>query len=294
MDYPTDYQKLIAKYNTQESCIEFLASVRWPGGFICPRCTTTAVWRSSRHLWVCQECEYHASVLAGTLFQDTKLPLPFWFQMIWWFVGQKSGASALSLQSNFGVGSYNTARKLLGKLRSCMVLTGRSLLSGKVEVDEAFIGGENNKEIVMVAAEVRGKATGRIRMRHIGSRQGAEIQKFILESIEPGSTIISDQYKGYVTIIEKGYAHEPQKKPYSWENASGDDDRLLPRVHRTISLVKRWYYGTYHGRIEPKNLQTYLDEFVFRFNRRASGSRGLIFLRLIESALKSPHRPTKT
>ena len=152
MTYPTDYRDLVAKFNTQEYCIDFLASVRWPSGFVCSRCGETGGWRSSRHLWVCQACQYHASVLAGTLFQDTKLPLPLWFQMIWWFVGQKSGASALSLQSNFGVGSYKTAWKLLGKLRSCMVLSGRSLLSGKVEVDEAFVGGENNKEIVMVAA----------------------------------------------------------------------------------------------------------------------------------------------
>lgn len=225
------------------------------------------------------------------MFQDTKLPLPLWFQLIWWFVGQKSGASALSLQSNFGVGSYKTAWLLLRKLRSCMVLSGRSFLSGKIEVDEAFIGGQNNKEIVMVATEIRGAATGRLRLRHIPTRTSAEIQNFILESIEPGSTIISDQYKGYIKIVEKGYEHEPQKKPYSWENASGDDDRLLPRAHRAISLIKRWYYGTYHGRIEPENLQAYLDEYVFRFNRRTSGSRGLVFLRMIESALKSPHRP---
>ncbi len=172
-----------------------------------------------------------------------------------------------------------------------MVITGGSVLSGKVEVDEAFIGGENNKEILIVAAEIRGKATGRIRMRHVESRTSEEIQKFIMDSIEPGATIISDQYNGYVKIVEKGYAHEPQQKPYSWENASGDDDRLMPRVHRAISLVKRWYYGTYHGRIEAKNLQTYLNEFVFRFNRRTSGSRGLLFFRLIDAGLKSPNRP---
>ena len=291
MDYPKNYRELIAKYNTNEACVDFLASVRWPEGFVCSRCGASDGWKSSRYLWVCHQCEYHASVLAGTIFQDTKLPLPLWFQMIWWFVGQKSGASALSLQGNFGIGSYRTAWQLLEKLRSCMVVTGRSLLSGKVEVDEAFLGGENNKEIVMVAAEIRGKATGRIRMRHIHSRTSEEIQKFIMETIEPGATIISDQFKSYVKIVEKGYAHEPQKKPYFWENASGDDERLMPRVHRAISLVKRWYYGTYHGRIEAKNLQNYLDEFVFRFNRRTSGSRGLLFFRMVDTALKSPNRP---
>ena len=187
-----------------------------------------------------------------------------------------------------------------------MVLAGRTPLSGNVEVDEGFLGGANNKKIVMVAAEIRGKATGRVRMCHIHSRTSQEIQKFILDTIEPESTILSDQYKGYVTIVEKGYAHVAQKKPYSWEHASGNDDRLLPHVHhasgnddrllphvhRTIALLKRWYYGTYHGRIDPANLQSYLDEFVFRFNRRTSRSRGLIFHRLLEAAVKAPHKPS--
>ena len=114
--------------------------------------------------------------------------------------------------------------------------------------------------------------------------QVKEIQECITDTIEPESTILSDQYKGYVTIDEKGYTHEAQKKPDSWEHASGDDDRVLPHVHRTISLLKRWYYGTYHGRIDPKNLQSYLDEFVFRFHRRTSKSRGLIFT----ASLKRP------
>ena len=291
MEYPKDYRELVSTFNTQARCVEYLAAIRWADGFTCPRCAGKEAWRSERLLWVCRQCESHVSVLAGTLFQDTKLPLSLWFQLIWWFVGQKSGTSALSIQTNFGVGSYRTAWKLLHKLRSCMVLAGRAPLSGKVEVDEGFVGGENNKKIVMVAAEVRGKATGRVRMRHIHSRTSKEIQEFITDTIEPESTILSDQYKGYVTIDEKGYTHEAQKKPYSWEHASGDDDCLLPRVHRTISLLKRWYYGTYHGRIDPKNLQSYLDEFVFRFNRRTSKSRGLIFHRLIEAAVKSPHKP---
>lgn len=290
-DYPKNYRELIGKMGTQDSCIEYLAAIRWPTGFTCSRCSGKEFWRSKRYLWICSQCEFQTSVLAGTLFQDTKLPLPLWFQLIWWFTGQKSGASALSLQKNFGVGCYQTAWKLLQKLRSCMVMSGRTPLSGRVEVDEAFLGGKNNKEIVVVAAEIRGAATGRIRMKHIRSRTSGSIQKFIRESIEPESTIISDRYKGYMSLVEKGYLHEPQQKPYFWEEVDRDDDRLLPRVHRAISLLKRWYYGTYHGRIDKKNLQTYLDEFVFRFNRRTSGSRGLVFHRLVEAAVKSPNKP---
>jgi transposase-like protein len=229
--------------------------------------------------------------LAGTLFQDTKLPLTLWFQMIWWFVGPKNGASALALMQNFGIGSYRTSWVLLNKLRSCTALPLREPLDGAVEVDEAFLGGENNKEIIAVAAEKRGKATGRIRLKHIKSRGGPEIQGFITEMVLPGSTIISDRHNSYPSITKQGYVHDPQKKPYFWEEVDGDDERLLPRAHRVISLMKRWYYGTYQGRVNKENLQPYLDEFVFRFNRRTSGSRGLLFHRMVESAVTAKPKP---
>lgn len=207
--------------------------------------------------------------------------------MIWWFVGPKNGASALALMQNFGIGSYRTSWMLLGKLRSCTVLPMRHLLSGVVEADEAFLGGTNNKEIIAVAAEKRGKATGRIRLKHIKSREGLEIQGFITETVLSESTIVSDRHKSYSAIVKKGYIHDPQKKPYSWEEVDGDDERLLPRVHRAVSLLKRWYYGTYQGRVDKQSLQSYLDEFVFRFNRRTSVSRGLLFHRMVETAVNS-------
>ena len=287
MEYPKNYPELIKRFGDQQSCLDYLAFVRWPNGFVCAKCNDTNFWRSKRLYWICTGCEFQTSVLAGTIFQDTKLPINLWFQLIWWFMGQRSGASALSLQDNFGIGSYRTAWKILKKLRSTMAIVGREKLSGRVEVDEGFLGGTNNKEIVMIAAEVRGSATGRIRLLHIQKRTSENIHKFIGDFIEPGSTIISDKYSGYVKIVEKGYLLEAQKKPYSWEEASRDDDRLQPQVRRAISILKRWYYGTYHGRINKNNLQTYLDEFVFRFNRRKSGSRGLLFHRAIQAAIKS-------
>lgn len=287
--YPKNYRDLL-KF-TEDSCYDYLASIRWEGGFICPSCGAGEFWKTNQRQWICANCKLRTRVLAGTLFQDTKLPLLVWFQMIWWFVGQKNGVSALALQQNFGIGSYRTAGKTLAKLRTCVAQSGRSLLSGTVEVDEAFLGGKNNKEIVVIAAEKRGSATGRIRLQHIQSREGAEIQGFIQTVVESGATIRSDRHKSYPTIAQKGYQHEPQKKPYSWEEVDGDDERLLPRVHRTVSLLKRWYYGTYHGRINKRNLQNYLDEFVFRFNRRTSKDRGLVFHRMIEAALASSPKP---
>jgi hypothetical protein len=266
--------------------MDYLASIRWPEGPVCSQCGGKKFWKTRELLWRCTECEFKMSVLVGSIFQGTKLPLNLWFQMIWWFMGQKSGASALSLQRNFGIGSYRTAWKLLCKLRSCTVLSTRSPLTGDVEVDEAFLGGVNNKQIVGIAAEKRGRGTGRIRLKHLKDRGAKEIQGFILESVAPGAKIISDELKSYVKIVEHGYAHGAMKKPYFWEHVHGDDDRLLPCVHRVAALLKRWYLGTYHGGMNMLEIQPYLDEFVFRFNRRTSGSRGLIFHRMLESALR--------
>lgn len=291
MEYPQNYRELLKHFSTEEACFDYLASIRWRDGFVCSACGGKKFWRSKRLQWICTDCKFHSRVLAGTLFQDTKLPLSLWFQMIWWFMGPKNGVSALALQQNFGIGSYRTARKFLCKLRSCTVMPTRSPLCGVVEVDQAFLGGVNNKEIVVIAAEKRGVATGRIRLMHLNSEKAAQIQGFIMETVELGATIVSDRHKSYPTIVEKGYAHEAKKKPYFWEEVDGDDERLLPRVGRVASLLKRWYYGTYHGRIEKQNLQSYLDEFVFRFNRRTSGSRGLVFHRMLESAVNSKPRP---
>lgn len=286
MDYPKDYRELLSRFSNQDACLDYLTSIRWPEGMVCPQCNGKKFWKTKELLWRCTECEFKMSVLVGTIFQDTKLPLNLWFQMMWWFMGQKSGASALSLQRNFGIGSYRTAWKLLSKLRSCAVLPTRSPLTGDVEVDEVFLGGVNNKQVIGVAAEKRGGGTGRIRLKHLNNRGTVEIRAFILESVAPGAKIISDEYKGYVKIVEHGYAHNAMKKPYFWEHVHGDDDRLLPCVHRVAALLKRWYLGTYHGGMNMLEIQPYLDEFVFRFNRRTSGSRGLIFQRMLESALR--------
>ena len=291
MEYPKDYRELIRRFSADERCLEYIASIRWQNGFVCSACGGKEFWRSKRLQWICTNCKFQSRVLAGTLFQDTKLPLSLWFQVIWWFMGPKNGASALALQQNFGIGSYRTAWALLGKLRSCTVLATRSPLCGVVEVDQAFVGGVNNKEIVLIAAEKRGLATGRIRLKQVTSEKADQIQGFILETVELGATIVSDRHKSYPKIVEKGYGYEAMKKPYFWEEVDGDDERLLPRVGHVASLLKRWYYGTYQWRIDKENLQSHLDEFVFRFNRRTSNSRGLVFHRMLESAVGSKPKP---
>ena len=184
MEYPNDYRDLIRRFGAQEACVDYIASIRWKDGFICSACNCKEFWRLKRLSWVCAKCEIESRVLAGTLFQDTKLPLNLWFQMIWWFMGPKNGANALSLQQNFGIGSYRTSWKILAKLRSCTVLPSRTQLKGDGEVDKAFLGGVNGKEIILIAAEKRGSASGRIRLKHAKTEKADEIQGFIIDAME--------------------------------------------------------------------------------------------------------------
>jgi transposase-like protein/Zn ribbon nucleic-acid-binding protein len=286
LPYPKTFSEFQTQFPNEQFCRDYLAKLRWPHGVRCPRCSGGVFWnRSDRPLKECVECGYQQSLFAGTIFQDTSLPILTWFNGIWWVTNQKTGISALGLQQALGLGSYRTAWLLLHKLRIAMVRPKREPLSGDVEVDEVYLGGVNNKDLIAVAAEIDGKKTGRIRMERIANRSSKELLKFIQNNIEKGSVIVTDGLTSYDAVKENGYQHKPMRKPYFWEDQDPDHEALLPRVHRVASLLKRWYYGTHHGRVEKKNLDTYLNEFVFRFNRRTSGSRGLLFFRLIENCV---------
>lgn len=227
--------------------------------------------------------------MAGTIFQDSKLPLMVWFRAMWQVTSQKNGISALGLQRVLGLGNYKTAWAMLHKLRRAMVRPGRDRLSGVVEVDEAYWGAEESgvrgrqslrKALVIVAAQADGEGIGRIRLRHIADTSRATLHAFIGESIEPGSTVVSDGLQAYREL--EGYAHERQIQ----KNQAADAEHLLPRVHRVISLLKRWLLGTHQGAIDHEYLQDYLDEFTFRFNRRKSASRGKLFYRLAQQVVQ--------
>lgn len=228
---------------------------------------------------------------AGTLFHRTRKPLRTWFQVIWWVMGQKNGASALGLQRILGLRSYQTAWTWLHKLRRAMVRPGRERLAGEVEVDETFVGGVEagggrrhvgKKAIVAIAAEIRGRGMGRIRMKRVrDSSEESLVTGFIREAIEPGATVVTDGLPTYRTVEKAGYIHRMKIQGEDKKNAP----ILFPRVHRVASLLKRWLLGTHQGRVERKHLPYYLDEFVFRFNRRTSRSRGLLFFRLMQQAV---------
>ena len=211
-----------------------------------------------------------------------------WFRTVWWLVGQKNGVSALGLKRIMGLGSYETAWAWLHKLRRVMVIPERDLLSGTVEVDEVFIGGQHSgkrgrgaegKTLVAVGVEINEGKIGRIRLGIIPDASADSLHKFITNNIERGSSIITDGWKSYLGLNDKGFEHLQKKQ----SSSVGED--VLPHVHRIASLLKRWLLGTLQGRISVKHLAYYLDEYTFRFNRRTSKSRGLLFMRIIEQAV---------
>jgi transposase-like protein len=296
-DYPRTQVEFERRFATDEACRKYILALRWPDGFICPRCANRSYGKTKRGLMVCRRCRYQASVTADTIFQDSRKPLTLWFRAMWAVTGQKTGASALAVQRILGLGSYVTAWTWLHKLRHAMVTPGRERLSGEVEIDETFIGSPEpgrhgrrmtNKTMVIVAAEKNGKGIGRIRMRRVVDGSAQSIHPFIKESIEPGSSLLTDDWQGYAGL--DGYHREIHQIAHSGKKASD----LMPRVHRVVSLLKRWLMGTHHGAVSHEHLDYYLDEFTFRFNRRTSASRGKLFYRLMQNAVRVPPVPYRS
>ncbi len=294
-DYPRTVMELEERFSTEEACRDYLICLRWPAGFVCPRCQAPGTWTATRGRLICRACRYQASVTAGTIFQDTRKPLRMWFRTAWHITSQKNGASAVSLQQELGLGSYMTAWTWLHKLRRAMVRPGRDRLRGTVEVDEAYWGGEEegangrlteDKAVIAVAAEEDGKGIGRIRLRSIPDVSRASLHGFIAEVIEPGSTVRTDGWNAYLGL--ERYVHDRQV-----QRRRPEGEHLLPRVHRVVSLLKRWLLGTHQGAIGHAHLDYYLDEFTFRFNRRTSASRGKLFYRLLQQAVQVDPAPYK-
>lgn len=289
-DYPRDLLELEARFSTDLSCREYLTRLRWPDGFRCPHCGGAKAWSVRGVLLECAACGVQTSVTAGTIFQDTRTPLPVWFRAMWWVTTQKNGASALGLQRVLGLKSYETAWTWLHKLRRAMVRPGRDLLTGRIEVDEGYVGGPEEglpgrlnleKTLVVVAAQEDGKGIGRIRMRQIPDASAESLIPFLQDSIAPGSVVHTDGWLGYLPVKNNGYNHEVTYLKGNRKAAS----ELLPRVHLIISHLKRWLLGTHQGAVSHKHLDFYLDEFTFRFNRRQSRSRGKLFYRLAQQAV---------
>jgi transposase-like protein len=291
VDYPRTFQEMDDWFRDEPECRAYIQRLRWPEGFTCPKCGVTGEpWLTNRDILRCRECRADTHLTAGTLFQDTRKPLRLWFLAMWFVTSQKNGVSALGLQRVLGLGSYETAWTWLHKLRRAMVRPGRDLLCGEVEVDETIVGGPEegrkgrnieDKALVVIAAEKRGRAIGRIRMKRIEEASAGTLVAFIRETVAPGTTIHTDGWRGYNGITAAGYNHRISVISASPEQAH----ELMPRVHKVASLLKRWLMGTLQGGIQKRHLDYYLDEFTFRFNRRTSRARGLLFHRLAQHAV---------
>jgi transposase-like protein len=286
-DYPETVREFRAWFPDDAACRAYLEQIRWPDGPHCPRCGTAEVWVMKPPFYRCTACRHDFTVTVGTLFADTRLPLSLWFEAMWYVVNQKSGASALGVQRVLGV-SYLTAWRWLHKLRRAMVRPGRDRLAGTVEVDEVYVGGEKpgkrgrgaaGKALVLVAAQADGPRIGRIRLVRVANASQAVLTPTVSGIIEPKSQVLTDDWDGYGGLVAADYDRQVVR------SSAVVGENLLPRANRVASLLQRWLLGTHQGAVAHSHLDYYLDEFVFRFNRRRSRSRGLLFRRLVEQAL---------
>jgi transposase-like protein len=303
--YPRSPSEFHFWFPDDSACLAYLERLRWPDGFRCPRCGVAGAraWHLSAREVRCSACRCETSVTAGTIFEGTRLPLTTWFEAVWFITNEKLGTSALALQRSLCLNRYETAWTILHKLRRAMVRPGRDKLSGEVEVDETYVGGAVpgrrgrgalGKAIVGIAVEAHGVgerskrvASGRMRLARIKDCSEPSLTAFCEDAIAAGSVVYTDHWSGYNGLGEAGFTHHPTNI-----SASGDPAHIaMPRVHRAASLLKRWLLGTHQGGISVRQLDFYLDEFVFRFNRRRSHSRGLLFYRLLEQAVRVDHVP---
>ncbi len=283
------------QFRTEQDCHEYLQKFKWPDGYKCPLCDHPKGWISSKGNMICCECEHHNSLTASTIFHGSRKPLMLWFRAMWYVTEQKNGVSALGLQRAIGLGSYHTAWAWLHKLRCAMVRPDRDRLKGTVEVDEALYGGvkkgkrgrgADGKALILVATEDDDGFPGRVRLVQIWDASEDSLKAALAQTVEPGSTVRTDGWAGYTNLDEIGLKHEVVTKA-----TATNSENLMPMAHLNISLFKRWILGTHQGAIGHDHLGFYLDEFTFRFNRRKSKARGLLFQRLVENAMQTDPVP---
>jgi transposase-like protein len=241
---------------------------------------------ATRRIWQCRSCRKQTSLTAGTALHRTRLPLTTWFWAAYLVASLKPGISALQLSQQLGL-RYETAWMLLHKLRRAMVNPNREKLRGTVEVDETWVGGKQaglkggrqragrNSLMVVVAVERKDKALGRLRLEVVPDDKGPTLKGFVLRNIEPGSTIVSDAWSSYGGLDKLGYTH--QSRSQRALKKAGLDANVVSGAHRVISNLKTWLRGTHHG-VGADHLDHYLNEFVFRFNRRFYPMAGLATL----------------
>ena len=277
--FPKTLRQFQSDFSTEEACEKYLAACRWSEGFFCPRCGNRRAYDLvNQRLWQCTGCRHQVSLTAGTVLHRTKIPLTQWFWAAYLMTTDKRGVSALLIQRQLGLSCYETAWMLLHKLRRAMVNGAGEPLYGEVEVDETWVGGEQaglrgsrqlkgrRAALVLVAVEKRGRGSGRVRMKVISDFKGKTIIPFLDQNVSPGSTIYTDGRKSFAGLTDAGFKHIARVQPLRSELRKGAKS-AVPLADRAIANLQQWLIGTYHGVSQPQ-LQVYLDEFVFRHNRR--------------------------
>jgi hypothetical protein len=311
IDYPRDWDEFLVFFPDEDACLRYLERLSWPDGFVCSRCGNGGEpWRGSRRRLVCRACGHGSTVTAGTLFQGTRTPMPVWFQAAWRVGTAGEGVSARRLQRDLGLGSYETAWAILHRLRRAMVRSGRPRLEGVVEVGRSFVPVGGDRAVIAVAVEDRGAEAGRVRMQPLASAREAHLLRFVTWAVEPGATVVAERPRhpaatraGGAAPAEgaapAGGAAPPGERPAALDAspplghrpAAPEADmplRHLPEVQRSLG---DWLLRTHQGATTLDQLDWYLDEFTFRFNRRSARHRGLLFYRLLEEALVTPPQP---
>jgi transposase-like protein len=296
-DLPGDLPTFLKRFGTDEQCRVYLFQARWPDGFRCTACGHERAWaHKARLIDECAACGKQHSLLAGTIFEQTKTGLSRWFLAIYLVTSSKGGISAMELKRQMGFGSYQTAWSWLHKIRKAMVRPERAPLALRVEADETYLGGPRpgkpgrgaaGKIKVAGAVEsgrgqIRGRRLGRLRLAVVPDVSARSLGGFLAAAVARPATIATDGWSGYGGLAAAGYAHEPLKLAASW----GDAALRLPAIHLVFGLAKRWLLGTHHGAVSAKHLPVYLDEFVFRFNRRTAKNISHRFARVIEHAVR--------
>jgi len=284
--FPRSLIEFQQRFPDQAACVGYLFKARWPDGFVCPGCGAGRAWElhTKPWTWECAGCHRQTSVTAGTIMHHSKLPLTIWFWAAYLMATHSNGISALQLQRQLALGSYKSAWLICAKLRHSMVAPNRNPLAGLIEVDETEIacrskhgpltggGGRSHqgKILVVGAVEVEDDGPGRVRLAEVPDYSAQSLHPFIAGNLAPGATAKTDGWSAYPGA--PGVAHDPHVIGKIAAHV------VLPWVHRIFANLKVWALGVYHGLRRP-HLQSYLDEFVFRFNRRRT--RHAAFLSLL-------------
>ena len=296
-DLPGDLPSFLERFGTDAQCREYLFRARWPDGFRCAACGHDRAWaHKARLIYEGAGCGKQHSLLAGTIFEQTKTGLARWFLAIFLVTSSKGGISAMELKRQIGFGSYQTAWTWLHKIRRAMVRPDREPLALRVEADETYVGGPRPGKPgrgaagkVKVAGAVesgrgksKGRRLGRLRLAVVPDVSARSLEGFLGQNVAKPAAVVTDGWSGYAGLDTAGYTHEPLNLSTSW----GDAALRLPAIHLVFGLARRWLLGTHHGAVGKKHMSAYLDAFVFRFNRRTARSISHRFARVIEQAVQ--------